>query len=195
MSVCISCELELPIAVTQCPACGTEQKIHAAKLDEARCSVHQELQAKGTCKRCGRFACVECSIVDAGVCRDCVSAVYRDTLERFQFSTVRLGWLAVVQGVTATAIAWKGRELFWIFSAVSAFSVVFGLVTVARKELWIASLIACGLIAFIAFFALFDTPLLIVSVALGVLEWRLLAKYTPLERETWLLRKASQVER
>jgi energy-converting hydrogenase Eha subunit H len=109
--------------------------------------------------------------------------------------TVRLGWLAVVQGLTATAIACKGRELFWIFSAISVFSVVFGLITVARKELWIASLIACGLIAFIAFFALFDTPLLIVCVALGLLEWRLLAKYTPLERETWLLRKASQVER
>jgi hypothetical protein len=189
LNTCISCELALPIGVTQCPACGADQIVAHAKVDEARCSVHQEVQAKGTRKRCGRFMCVECSIVDAGVCRNCVELVYRDTRAQFESITVRLGWLAVVQGATATAIAWKGRELFWILSGIAAFSIVFGLVTVARKELWIVSLIACGLIAFISFFALFDTPLLIVCVALGLLEWRLVAKYTPLERETWLLRK------
>lgn len=189
MSACISCELTLPGGVKQCPACGAEQEVPAAKADEARCSTHQDVQAKGACRRCGRFACVECTIVDAGVCRDCVSVVYRETKERFDAITIRLGWLAVVQGVTACAIAWNGRELFWILAVVAAFSVVFGLLTVATRELWIISLIATGLIAFISFFALFDTPLLIVCFGLGLLEWRLVAQLTPLERETWVLKK------
>jgi hypothetical protein len=189
LSACISCELELPGGVKQCPACGASQEVLAAKVDEARCSVHQAVQATGTCRRCGRFTCVECSVVDAGVCRDCVSAVYKDTQARFETVVVRLGWLAVVQGVAATAISWKSGALFWILSGISAFAVVFGLITVAKRDLWIISLIATGLIAFISFFALFDTPLLIVCVALGLLEWKLVAQLTPLERETWVLRK------
>ena len=87
------------------------------------------------------------------------------------------------------AIAYEKGPLFVLLAATGAFSIVFVLITVARRELWIVSAIACGFIAFFSFFALFDVPLLFVCVALALLEWRLITRSGHLEREVWLLGK------
>lgn len=189
MNDCISCGLTLLSQVPLCPACGTEQSPQLAKSEDARCSIHLETQATGACMRCGRFMCVECAAVDAGVCRSCVEQVRRDVRSRLEALNVRLGWVAVLQGLVGPAIAFGKGPLFVLLAVTGAFSVVFGLITIARRELWIVSGIACVSIAFFSFFALFDVPLLFVCVTLALLEWRLITRSGHLEREVWLLGK------
>ena len=69
------------------------------------------------------------------------------------------------------------------------FSVAFGLISMARREIWILGPIACGLIGIFSFFAILNTPLLGLCVLLALVQWRLIARAGPLEREAWLLRK------
>ena len=47
--------------------------------------------------------------------------------------------------------------------------------------------IACGIIGFFSFFALFNAPVL--GLCLAPVQWRLIARSGPLEREAWLLHK------
>lgn len=189
VSDCISCGLTLPAGARRCPACGTGQELQLAGVNEARCSMHAQTLATAACARCGRFMCVECSAVDAGVCRSCLDLVHREVQGRLASLSARAGWVAVLQGLLGPALAFRSPELFWFTAAIGAFSVVFGLITVARRELWIASAIACGLMGFISFFALVDTPLLVLCLVLAIVEWRLITRAGPLEREAWVLRK------
>lgn len=187
MSDCISCELFLEHDQRRCPGCGTEQELQKALADEARCSLHPEVQATGTCARCGRFTCVGCAAVDAGVCRSCLELTQRDVRARLDSFTVRIGWVAVVQGLVAPALSFRSGALFWLMAVTGAFSVFFGLLTVARRELWIVGVIAAGLLGLFSFFALFDAPLLGVCLVLTVVQWRLITRSGPLEREVFLL--------
>lgn len=189
MNDCVSCGLVLPAGVATCPACGTSQALELAAADQARCALHAEVQATGTCSRCGRFMCVECAAVDVGVCRSCFDSSRRDVQARLASLNVRLGWLAVAQGLLAPALSFRSKELFWLMAGFGVFSVAFGLVTIARRELWIIGLVACGIIGVLSFFALFDAPQLIVCVALTLLEVRLANRSSVLERDAWLLRK------
>lgn len=191
MSDCVSCGLALPGGVRRCPGCGAAQELLLAQADDARCSLHPETQATGACARCGRFMCVECSAVDAGVCRSCLDLVHRDVQTRLESMVIRLGWVAVVQGLLAPAIAFRAGDerLAVILGGAGLFSVAFGLVTVARREIWIVGPIACGIAGFISFFAILNVPLLGLCVALALLQWWLIARAGPLEREAWLLRK------
>lgn len=107
MNDCISCELPLPGGVQHCPACGTDQAVPLAKVDEARCSLHGEAQATGTCARCGRFMCVACSAVDAGVCRGCVELVHRDVIGRYESLMV---WRFVAQSSPLEREVWLLRK-------------------------------------------------------------------------------------
>jgi hypothetical protein len=188
---CVSCGLFLPQGVRRCPGCGVDQDLQPAGSADARCSLHQETQATGTCSRCGRFTCVECSAVDVGVCRSCLDLVHRDVRTRLESVVVRLGWVAVVQGLIAPAIAFRAgdEKLAVLLGGAGLFSVAFGLLTVARREIWIVGPIACGFIGFFSFFALFNAPVLGLCVVLALLQWRLIARTGPLEREAWLLRK------
>ena len=188
MSACISCEIELPRGAKQCPACGTDQAVLAAKSDEARCSVHRDVQAIGTCQRCGRFACVKCTSVDAGVCRDCVGVLEHEARARSETLMVRAGWVAVVQGISAAAITWGRGDLFWLLAAVGSLSVVFGLVSVVKRQQSVIGMLASMLIGFISLFAIFHTPLLVVCLALTFLEWRFIKQSEPIDRELWHLK-------
>ena len=104
---------------------------------------------------------------------------------------VRTGWVAVVQGLVGPAIAFRAGDdgFFRLLAGLGVFSLGFGLLTVAQRRVWIVALIACGLMGFLALFGLLHAPLLVICMALALLEWRLVSRSAPLERDAWLLRK------
>ncbi len=188
---CVSCGLPLPAGVSRCPGCGQHQVVQLANTDDARCAVHVELAAVGACARCGRFMCVECNAVDAGVCRSCLEVVQRDVRARLDSLNVKAGLVAAVQGVLAPALSWwsHDRALFGLLAAFGAVSLVFGLVSLATRGLWIAGAIACGMLGLLSCFAISSAPALGICIGLAVVEWRYLSRSGPLEREAWLLKK------
>jgi len=187
MSACISCGLEVGGA-RSCDACGARQQLAMASSEDARCSVHPEVIAVGTCARCGSFMCVACNAVDVVTCRACLAPTRADLQQKLEASNRRVGFSAIVQGLAAPLTSWLSADhaLFKLFAVAGLVSLAFGVVTVATRQIWILSIIACWLLAFLSFFAVLSAPLSATCVIVGLVSARLVNTSSKLERELWL---------
>ncbi|MHB8875333.1 MAG: hypothetical protein ACYC8T_16735, partial [Myxococcaceae bacterium] len=108
---------EVP-GIQPCPGCGQQLNVPAPQgappaVAGARCALHPERTASGTCPRCGNFACDECSLGGTTLCPACRAQVAGPT-GREPTPWERRGELGLVQGLWQT---WKQTlfepERFW----------------------------------------------------------------------------------
>jgi len=95
----------------------SENAPQAAESQAARCPVHPEQLAVGSCRRCGRFACQECASKvqerHCGLCPECAERANEQALKRRmrRWQKVVLG--GAIAGPTALALvlAFMRRDL------------------------------------------------------------------------------------
>ncbi|MFT3710447.1 MAG: hypothetical protein QM817_22720 [Archangium sp.] len=192
MSNCVSCGLKLPSRVEECPGCGQRQALDAASSETARCSVHTEVVATGTCGRCGRFMCVACTDADAQPpsCRSCSAPLASELETKLARLFARMGVGSVIQALLVPALAFAVHEenltVICLFVAVPAFGL--GLLTAVSGKLWILAPIAAGLLGLLALWSLSAGWLMVLGVPVALLMVKWFFESGPLEKELWRLK-------
>lgn len=195
MAACVSCELDLPRGILECPACGTLQRTESASAEEARCAVHTTVVAKQICARCGHFMCTSCVDVDSAddkglTCRPCQTPRHAELVAELAKQSRRLGLASMLQAALCVPLAFffGPRQLVLTMAAFAVPAMVLGALTLATGSLWIVAPIACGLLGFVGVLAVSIHPVFLVTLVLPVVMARWFFALTPLERELGRLR-------
>lgn len=150
----------------------------------AMCVKHPEREAHGTCSRCGRFACTRCMFLqDHGICAECKQLHARELEAKAALLAPRFGALLLVQGLLCVALAWyQTGSPVAPFGLLGVSMVVFGVLTVLTRKIWLAGGVACALSSVAGVAGMLYVPVMALVVPMSFVLWRSWRPYDELMR-------------